>query len=218
MNMPLENVLRRPHRNRARHHADGRRDRCAAKSAARAIDTKAARSVGPLHAKQLFRANVKIVRRATAAQDVAGAGGVVHTVFEQPLVDVHGHHFAQHQPGRHGHAVDALQLKRLRVAALKTDRCMEKLRERGKRSDIPEEDWDKYLEQTPASPEDRLVLEQCLRALDDSERQVVILHAVGGMKHRETAELLGLPLATVLSKYSRAIKKLKSKLEKREGI
>lgn len=96
--------------------------------------------------------------------------------------------------------------------------CMEKLREQGKRSDIPEEDWDKYLEQTPASPEDRLVLEQCLKALDDSERQVVILHAVGGMKHRETAELLGLPLATVLSKYSRAIKKLKSKLEKREGI
>ncbi len=88
----------------------------------------------------------------------------------------------------------------------------------GKASDIPEEDWDKYLEQTPATPEDRLVLEQCLKALDDSERQVVILHAVGGMKHRETAELLGLPLATVLSKYSRAIKKLKSKLEKREGI
>ena len=26
--------------------------------------------------------------------------------------------------------------------------CMEKLRERGKRSDIPEENWDKYLEQT----------------------------------------------------------------------
>ena len=46
------------------------------------------------------------------------------------------------------------------------------------RSDIPEEDWDKYLEQTPASPEDRLVLEQCLKALDDSERQVVILHAL----------------------------------------
>ena len=32
------------------------------------------------------------------------------------------------------------------------------------------------------------------------------------------AGTLGLPLATVLSKYSRAIKKLKSKLEKREGI
>ena len=63
-----------------------------------------------------------------------------------------------------------------------------------------------------------MVLEQCMKALDDSERQVVILHAVGGMKHRGTAELMGLPLATVLSKYSRAIKKLKSKLEKREGI
>ena len=63
-----------------------------------------------------------------------------------------------------------------------------------------------------------MVLEQCMKALDDSERHVVILHSVGSMKHSETAELMGLPLATVLSKYSRAIKKLKSKLEKREGI
>lgn len=90
--------------------------------------------------------------------------------------------------------------------------CMEKLRERGKRADAPEEDWDKYIESAAASPEDRIVLEQCMKALDDSERQIVVLHAVGGMKHRETAELMGLPLATVLSKYSRAIKKLKAKI------
>ncbi len=96
--------------------------------------------------------------------------------------------------------------------------CMERLRELKRQSFIPEEDWDKYLEQTTASPEDKLVLEQCMKALDDSERQVVVLHAVGGMKHRETAELMGMSLTAVLSKYSRAIKKLQAKLEKREGI
>ena len=51
-----------------------------------------------------------------------------------------------------------------------------------------------------------------MKALSDSERQIVLLHAVGGMKHRETAALMELPLATVLSKYSRALKKLKAKL------
>lgn len=34
-----------------------------------------------------------------------------------------------------------------------------------------------------------------------------------GMKHREIAEITGLPLSTVLSKYNRALKKMKSKIE-----
>ena len=89
--------------------------------------------------------------------------------------------------------------------------CMEKLRER-----TPEQAKNKtasrYIESAAASPEDKIVLEQCMKALSDSERQIVLLHAVGGMKHRETAALMELPLATVLSKYSRALKKLKAKL------
>ena len=43
------------------------------------------------------------------------------------------------------------------------------------------------------------------------------LPAVAGFKHREIAEFLRLPLATVLSKYSRASKKLRKILEK-EGL
>ena len=53
-----------------------------------------------------------------------------------------------------------------------------------------------------------MTLEALLSALGDEERQIVTLHALTGLKHREIAELLGLPLATVLSKYSRALKKL----------
>ena len=40
----------------------------------------------------------------------------------------------------------------------------------------------------------------------------MVLHAVGGLRHLENAVLLGLPLSTVLSKYARALKKLKEHL------
>ena len=52
-----------------------------------------------------------------------------------------------------------------------------------------------------------------LADLSDEERRVVLLHAVTGMKHREIAALLELPLPTVLSKYHRALKKMRSLLE-----
>ena len=41
----------------------------------------------------------------------------------------------------------------------------------------------------------------------------MLLHAVTGLKHREIAALLELPLATVLSKYHRALKKLKTRMK-----
>ena len=49
---------------------------------------------------------------------------------------------------------------------------------------------------------------QLLTMLNEDEREVISLHIVSGMKHREIAKLLGKPLSTVLSKYNRAIKKL----------
>ena len=49
-----------------------------------------------------------------------------------------------------------------------------------------------------------------LKSLNEQEREIVVLHAVSGFKHREIASILGIPLSTVLSKYNRSIKKLKS--------
>lgn len=59
------------------------------------------------------------------------------------------------------------------------------------------------------SNEDRLTLRSLLEKLSDEERQIVVMHAVTGLRHREIAEILKKPLSTVLSKYSRAIKKLR---------
>ncbi len=56
---------------------------------------------------------------------------------------------------------------------------------------------------------DRLVLETAMKALKEDERQIVLLYAVNGYKHREIADSLDMPLPTVLSKYRRALAKLK---------
>ena len=89
-----------------------------------------------------------------------------------------------------------------------------RLREQNKTADLAQEDWESLAIPSPAvSVEERQVLHAALTALDDTERQVILLHAVSGLKHREIAELLEIPLATALSKYHRGLKKLKAKLE-----
>lgn len=56
--------------------------------------------------------------------------------------------------------------------------------------------------------ENKLFANALLSTLKEDEREIVVLHIMAELKHREIAELLGLPLSTVLNKYSRAIKKL----------
>ena len=93
-----------------------------------------------------------------------------------------------------------------------------KLRQGARQGELSDEEWDAIPADSPSvTPEDRDLLQSALAALEDQERQVVLLHAVTGLKHREIAQLLELPLATVLSKYHRALKKLKTKMSG-EGI
>jgi len=92
--------------------------------------------------------------------------------------------------------------------------CLQQIRERRKMADAPQEEWEIHLSDDNAlSMEDRSVLSACMEQLSEQERQIVALHAVSGFKHREIAALLELPLSTVLSKYHRAIKRLKQHLQ-----
>ena len=80
--------------------------------------------------------------------------------------------------------------------------------------ELTDEEWSALPARAPdVTTEDRHVLRAALSVLSEQERQVVMLHAVTGLKHREIAQLLELPLATVLSKYRRALKKLNLLLE-----
>ena len=86
---------------------------------------------------------------------------------------------------------------------------LDRLRAQSHTEPLVPEDWQDRFAHTPAvTEEDRMTLQALLSALGDEERQIVILHALTGLKHREIAAVLQLPLPTVLSKYSRALKKL----------
>lgn len=94
--------------------------------------------------------------------------------------------------------------------------CLMKYRQQKHRTVIPFEE----IQETPdcsqiQDREDRIVLETAFEILSREECQVIILHAVAGLKHREISDLLHLSLSAVLSKYNRGIKKLRHQLEER---
>ena len=66
--------------------------------------------------------------------------------------------------------------------------------------------------------EDRVVLESALNILSDEDREIVIMYVIGEMKHREIAKMMNIGLSTELSRYRRALKKIKSEIESRDII
>ena len=91
--------------------------------------------------------------------------------------------------------------------------CYKRLAELQRHIKTPPDEWDGFTaRQNAMTSDDKLIIEACMKILSDEERQIVIMHAVSGFKHREIAEMLHLPLSTVLSKYRRALKKMKASL------
>lgn len=92
--------------------------------------------------------------------------------------------------------------------------CRQKMR---KQKNIAEfaltEEW---IADIAGDTEEKILVSQALGKLAAEEMQIVTLHAVSGFKHREISAMLEMPLATVLSKYHRALKKLK-KILSQEG-
>ena len=100
------------------------------------------------------------------------------------------------------------------LLAIARNLALMKLRERARTQDLPPEDWESFaVDSHDVTTEDRTVLTAALSTLSDEERQIIMLHVTAGLKHREIAQLLELPLSTVLSKYRRALQKLKETLE-----
>ena len=100
------------------------------------------------------------------------------------------------------------------VLAIARNLALMRLRQGSRTHTMTEEEWDAIPAAADSvTAEDRAVLQSALAHLSDPERQIVLLHAAGGLRHREIGQLLGLPLATVLSKYHRALKKLRALLE-----
>ena len=92
--------------------------------------------------------------------------------------------------------------------------ALSRLREQSKTRDLSDDQWENLaIDTSLITQEDRQVLLAAMKELTDQERQIVILHAVSGLRHREIAALLEIPLSTALSKYHRALKKMKTLLK-----
>ena len=92
--------------------------------------------------------------------------------------------------------------------------CLIRLRREERHTALSEEEWDAIpAQECGLDTDERTLLQGALASLADEERRVVLLHAVTGLKHREIAALLALPLPNVLSKYHRALKKMRIFLE-----
>jgi RNA polymerase sigma-70 factor (ECF subfamily) len=74
----------------------------------------------------------------------------------------------------------------------------------------PNED-DTIFGQVDSMSEKQLMIRDMLEILDETEREVVVMHILGDLKHREIAEALKKPIGTVTWIYNKAITKLQDK-------
>lgn len=98
------------------------------------------------------------------------------------------------------------------ILTISRNLALMKLRQRKRFADLEPHEWETAAVAVGPS-EDRPLLQAALKHLSEEERQVILLHALSGLKHREIAVLLNLALPTVLSKYHRALKKLRKFME-----
>lgn len=77
-------------------------------------------------------------------------------------------------------------------------------------------DWSTSQHTAPGAQFDTLLARQVLKAIDTlavEQREVLLLVAVEGLSYRETAEVIAMPIGTVMSRLSRAREQLRLQLE-----
>jgi RNA polymerase sigma-70 factor (ECF subfamily) len=99
------------------------------------------------------------------------------------------------------------------VLTIAKNLCLEKMRKDKREESLPEfSDYTARFSEK-MNFDEKLLVEFCLNSLKLNERKIVVLHVISGLRHREIAKLLDMPLGTVLSTYNRAINKIKKHLE-----
>lgn len=85
-------------------------------------------------------------------------------------------------------------------------------RKRELRFDINDDEY--IFGSVKSTSEQQLIIEEMLDSLKPEEQEIVVLHVVGDLKHREIAKLLNKPLGTITWIYNQAINKLKDNFRK----
>lgn len=93
-----------------------------------------------------------------------------------------------------------------------------------KKQDMLTEDIETYenvdiaVSEFTGSIDNRMFLAEMFGRISEEDRNIIILHIVGGMKHREIADFLDKPLGSVLTRYHRAIKLLRETEKNRKEV
>ncbi|MCE1202510.1 MAG: RNA polymerase sigma factor [Bacteroidia bacterium] len=74
------------------------------------------------------------------------------------------------------------------------------------------------IDDTMSGQYEREHIEAALRMLDEQQRAVVVMRLIQGYSTKETADMLNIPLGTVLSRLSRALDKLRLSLKQLDAI
>src|SRR5688572_8255195 len=84
---------------------------------------------------------------------------------------------------------------------------------------VPEEDWERLMPDQGAGPDDaagraeeRERITRALAALSESHRAIIMLSDLEGLSYREIAEVLDIPMGTVMSRLHNARKRLRDVL------
>jgi RNA polymerase sigma-70 factor (ECF subfamily) len=84
---------------------------------------------------------------------------------------------------------------------------------------VPEEEWERVMTDPAAGPEDaaaraedRARIGRALQALPEHHRAIIMLSDLEGLSYREIAEVLGIPMGTVMSRLHNARKRLRQAL------
>lgn len=85
--------------------------------------------------------------------------------------------------------------------------------------DVPPEEWERTAVATDASPDDeaasserRARIARALESLPEHHRSIIILSDIEGLSYREIAEVLAIPMGTVMSRLHNARKRLREVL------
>ena len=85
--------------------------------------------------------------------------------------------------------------------------------------DVPPEEWERTAVSTDPDPEDvatsaerRARIQKGLDSLSEPHRAIIILSDIEGLQYREIAEVLGIPMGTVMSRLHHARKRLREVL------
>lgn len=94
------------------------------------------------------------------------------------------------------------------ILTIAKNECLMHLRKKKNHSNI--DDMHEILpSKNKNNSDDRMILTMAFKEITDEERNIIMLHIIGGLKFHEIAKMLDLSLSTVLSKYHRTMKKLR---------